>query len=195
MRRLIVAAIIVLATIFVFVQSGPHLIVDHPEKSDAILILGGDHNDVRYWRGLELLRAGYGRQMILDESAETIFGRTHPELAAEFVAQTAGEQAPNIHVCAIREDSTLAETADAERCLTQLQPPPYSVLIVTSEYHTRRAFSIFRKQLPQYHWSVTAAYDDYFFGLPWWKRREWAKTNLMEWQKVLWWELWERWQN
>ncbi len=195
MKRVLVAAVIVLATIFLFVQSGPPLIVDHPEKSDAILVLGGDHNDVRYWRGLELLRAGYGGQMILDESAETMFGRTYPDLAADFVARTAGEQAPNIHVCAIQQDSTLAETADAAMCLAQLQPPPHAVLLVTSDYHTRRAFSIFRKRLPQYHWSVTAAYDDYFFGLPWWKRREWAKTNLTEWQKVLWWELWEHWRN
>ena len=113
-----------LAAIFLIVQSGSHLIVDHPERSDAILVLGGDRNDVRYWRGLELLRAGYGRQMILDEGAERIFGRTYAEHAAEFVARTAGEQAPSINVCAIQEDSTVGETDDAGRCLAQLQPPP-----------------------------------------------------------------------
>jgi uncharacterized SAM-binding protein YcdF (DUF218 family) len=144
---------------------------------------------------LELLRAGYGHQLILDEGAERMFGRTYAEHAAEFAARTAGEQASNISVCVIQEDSTLQETADAARCLAQLQPPPRTVLIVTNDYHTRRAFSIFRKRLPQYHWSVATAHDDYVFGLPWWKKREWAKTNLTEWQKLLWWQLWERWRS
>ena len=71
---------------------------------------------------------------------------------------------------------------------------PRTVLIVTNDFHTRRVFSIFRRRLPQYHWSVAAAHDDYFFGLPWWHKREWAKTNLTEWEKLLWWELWESWQ-
>ena len=194
MKRLIIAAVIVVAAISLIVQSGSYLTVDSPEKSDAIVVLAGDRNDVRYWRGLELLRAGYGRQMILDAGAEHIFGRTYAELAADFAARTAGEQAANIRVCVITEDSTLRETADAVRCLAQLQPPPRTVLIVTNDYHTRRAFSIFRKRLPQYHWSVAAARDDYLFGLPWWQKREWAKTNLTEWEKLLWWELWERWR-
>ena len=62
-----------------------------------------------------------------------------------------GEQAPNISVCVIQEDSTLRETAEAAKCLAQLQPPPRTVLIVTNDFHTRRAFSIFRKRLPQYY--------------------------------------------
>ena len=168
--------------------------VDVPEKSDAIVVLAGHHNDVRCWKGLELLRAGYGRHMILDEGAMRMFGRTLAEHAADFVARTAGEQTPNISVCVIQEDSTLQETADAARCLAQLDSLPRSVLIVTHDFHTRRALSIFRKRLPQYHWSVAAAHDDYFFGLPWWKNREWAKTNLTEWQKLLWWKLIEQWK-
>ena len=204
MKRLIIAAVILMAAIFLILQSGTHLTVDSPEKSDAIVVLAGDRNDVRYWRGLELLRAGYGRWMILDASAdrkfgrtyaERQFGRTYAERAADLVAWTAGEQASNISVCGIKAHSTLQESADAARCLAQLQPPPRTVLIVTSDYHTRRAFSIFGKRLPQYHWSVAAARDNYLFGLPWWKKREWAETNLTEWQKLLWWELWKRWQS
>jgi uncharacterized SAM-binding protein YcdF (DUF218 family) len=194
MKRLVIAAVIVMATIFLIVESGAHLIVDSPEKSDAIVVLAGDRNDVRYWRGLELLRAGYGHQMILDESAERIFGRTYAEHAADYAARTAGEQAPNISVCVIQEDSTPQETADTASCLAQLHPPPRTVLIVTNDYHTRRAFSVFRKRLPRYQWSVAAAHDNHFFGLPWWNNREWAKTNLTEWQKLLWWKMIDQWK-
>ena len=38
------------------------------------------------------------------------------------------------------------------------------------------------------------ARNDFLFGLPWWKDREWAKTYLTEVQKLLWWELWDRWR-
>ena len=194
MRRLIIAAIIVMAAIPLIVKSGSYLTVDSPEKSDAIIVLAGDRNDVRYWRGLELLRAGYGRRMILDEGAERLFGRTYAEHAADFVTRTAGDQAANISVCAIAEDSTLWETVDVAKCLGKLQPPPRTVLIITNDYHTRRAFSVFRKRLPQYQWSVAAAHDNYLFGLPWWKNREWAKTNFTEWQKLLWWKMIEQWK-
>ncbi len=193
MKRLIVVVVIAACAIFFVVRSGAYLIVDRPEKSDVIVVLGGDHNDVRYWRGIELLRAGYAHRMIIDAGAERVFGRTYAAHAADFAARTSGELAPQISVCTIAYDSTLLEADDVAGCLARLQPPPHSGLIVTSDYHTRRALSIFGKRLPQYGWSVAAARDDYFFGQPWWKKREWAKINLTEWQKLLWWEMWERW--
>jgi uncharacterized SAM-binding protein YcdF (DUF218 family) len=193
MKRLVAGVIITAAIIFLVIRSGAYLVVDRPEKSDVIVVLGGDRNDVRYWRGIQLLRAGYGHRMIIDAGTELMYGRTYAEHAAEFAARTAGELAPEISVCTIKYDSTLLEAGDLAGCLAQVQPAPRTALIVTSDYHTRRALSIISKRLPQYHWSVAAARDDYVFGQPWWTRREWAKINLTEWQKILWWEMWERW--
>lgn len=195
MKRPIIAAVIAAAAIFLIVQSGAYLVVDHPEKSDAIVVLAGDRNDVRYWRGMELLRAGYGNQMILDAATERMYGRTYAEYAAEFAVRTSGKLAPQISVCTINYDSTLLEAADVAGCLARLQPPPRAAVLVTSDFHTRRALSTFGKRLPQYHWSVAAAHDEHLFGQPWWKRREWAKINITEWQKLLFWELWERWRS
>ena len=131
--------------------------------------------------------------MILDASTERMYGRTYAEHAADFVVRTSGELAPHISVCTVKYDSTVLETTDVAGCLAWLRPLPHSALLITSDFHTRRALSIFGKRLPQYHWSATSAHDDYFFGHPWWKKREWAKINITEWQKLLWWELWERW--
>jgi uncharacterized SAM-binding protein YcdF (DUF218 family) len=195
MKRHIVGAIIAAGAILLMVQSGAYLVVDHPEKSDAIIVLAGDRNDTRYWRGIDMLRAGYGRQMIVDASTERMYGRTNAEHAADFVARTSGELAPQISVCTVKNDSTVLETTDVAGCLARLQPLPHKALLITSDFHTRRAVSIFGKRLPQYHWSVAAAHDDSFFGQPWWKKREWAKINITEWQKLLWWELWERWRS
>jgi uncharacterized SAM-binding protein YcdF (DUF218 family) len=66
--------------------------------------------------------------------------------------------------------------------------------LVTSDYHTRRAISIFRHMVLGYGYSVAAAFDSREFGVRWWEHREWAKTNLGEWTKLVWWELVDRWR-
>jgi hypothetical protein len=78
MKRLVIPAVIVMAVIPLIVQSGSYLTIDSPEKSDAIIVLAGDRNDVRYWRGLELLRAGFGRQMIKRQTSSCVSSRKTP---------------------------------------------------------------------------------------------------------------------
>ena len=65
---------------------------------------------------------------------------------------------------------------------------------VTSDFHTRRALSIFTSEVPSHTYSVAAAYDPREFGVQWWRRREWAKTNFYEWMRLGWWELIDRWR-
>jgi len=170
---------------------GRMLVVNQPEKSDAIVVLAGDSNDVRYRRGMQLLRQGYAQNLLLDASEDfTHYGETVAQAAARFVATSAGDMAGRAHVCPVRGDSTVEEARHVGACLEKLSPR--SVLLVTSDYHTRRALGIFRRRLPQYRWSVAAASDPYFFGDRWWKKREWAKTTFTEWQKLIWWRVVER---
>lgn len=195
MKFLIVLAVLVLALCaFIFLQSGKFLIVNNPEKSDAIIVLGGDSADQRYWRGMELLRAGYARHMFVDVTNGIAYGHPFVDLAKDYIANTAAANAPQVSVCRIVGDSTKVEAQQVNACLQTMQPPPQSVILATDEYHTRRALSIFKTELPQYRWSAAAAKAEFLFGLPWWKNREWAKTYLTEWEKLLWWELVDRWQ-
>ncbi len=191
---LILVVIVVLIGAVWFFQPGGYLIVNNPEKSDAIVVLAGDQADNRYWRGLELLRAGYGQHLLVDAGTGSVYGRPYTDLAANYIAQTAGASASQVSVCPVAGDSTKVEAPQVNKCLLKLQPAPHSVLLVTDNYHTRRAYSIFRDVLPQYHWRVAAASNDFFFGVPWWKHREWAKTYLTEWEKLVYWELWDRWR-
>jgi uncharacterized SAM-binding protein YcdF (DUF218 family) len=66
-------------------------------------------------------------------------------------------------------------------------------MLVTSDYHTRRAVSVFTDRLASYRWYVAPARDPSQFGVQWWKHREWAKNGVREWQKMVWWEAVERW--
>jgi len=179
---------------WILFHAGDYLVVNQPERSDAIVVLAGDHNDQRYWRGLELLREGYGQQMFVDATADRVYGRSYAEYAADFVARSARDQSSKIRICTITNDSTVQEAADVRRCLGQTQPTPESALLVTNDYHTRRALAILTARVPQYHWSSAAVDDKDLFGRPWWHNREWAKTFVYEWEKLLWWRLFESWQ-
>ena len=191
--KLLLSVCVLVLAIFAFLHAGSYLVIEHPEKSDAIVALGGDHDDLRYWRGLQLLRNGYGSHMLLDVPEQRLYGKTLAQYATDFVAQSAGAQQSQIVICSVTNDSTVQETTDIQRCLAGINPAPRSILIVTGDFHTRRALSILRARLPQYHWSVTAVRDPYMFGEAWWKHREWAKICVWEWEKFLWWKLFESW--
>src|SRR6476469_8154861 len=186
--------LLMLVAFLVFARfAGSMLIRDHPEKSDVIVVLAGDSQDERYRRGMELLRAGYGRHLFLDASSDSrYFGHTPAEYAVAFLRQDAKEMAAQVSVCAFEDDSTLTETGYVGKCVEPFHPT--SILLVTSDWHTARARSVFQRRLPQYHWSVAAAKDSRLFGTHWWRRREWAKTTFMEWLKVIWWNGIDRWR-
>src|SRR5437868_2267717 len=183
-RMKIFVVVLVLAALLLglFRFSGEYLIVDHPQKSDIIVVLAGDLNDVRYHRGMELLRNGYGHALLLDASEDfTRYGKTYAAAAADFVRTDAGPIAGRVHVCPIRGDSTAGEAPFVANCLVPYHP--HTVLLVTSDYHTRRAFSIFRRKLPQYRWFAAAAVDDTMFQPKCWRTRQSAKVTLLEWEK------------
>jgi DUF218 domain-containing protein len=193
-KPLTIAAIVFLVCALLFLQPGGYLIVNSPQKSDAIVVLWGDQATARYLHALELLRSGYGQHLVVDAHAGQIYGQSIAALATDFVARTAGENASQVSLCIIGGESTKEEAREVEQCLERLQPAPHSAILVTDDYHTRRALSIFRQRLPQYRWTAAANHDDSVFGQPWWKNREWAKTYLTECEKLVWWELWDRWQ-
>jgi uncharacterized SAM-binding protein YcdF (DUF218 family) len=183
-----VLAIIVFALLVT--HAARWLVIDDPQKADAILVLGGETN-YRPARGLELLSLGYASRLVLDVPArDRVYQWTATELAEQWVKSL--PQAPQITVCPVRGLSTSDEAREADACLKPLGV--HSVLLVTSDFHCRRALSIFRRQFPGLNVSVAAVYDPTEFGFPWWKHREWAKNTLYEWMRLFWWDLIDRWR-
>ncbi|MBV8051601.1 MAG: YdcF family protein [Acidobacteriaceae bacterium] len=187
LSRVTAIAVILLAVLCL--TSGSFLIINQPRHADVIVVLAGEE-DLRPALGLELLNQNFAPRLLLDVSVDgTIYGRSSLELAREYL-----QSQPHVGeatTCSINGLSTKAETEDVKRCLEPLKV--HTVLLVTSEYHTRRALSIFRKMCPQYEFSVAAAFDNRQFGTRWWRRRQWAKMNLGEWLRLLWWEAVDRW--
>ena len=101
-------------------------------------------------------------------------------------------QASSVSVCPTEGLSTKDESKDFEKCLQG--EPVKSVLIVTSDFHTRRALDIFRRELPGRDYSAAAVRDDTQFGTRWWRHRQWAKTLVDEWMRLIWWKVVDQWR-
>ena len=181
-------AIAALALLFA-TNAGRILVVNDPQKSDAIVALAGE-TEYRPRLGLELMDRGYARTLVVDVPAEQeIYQYTQVQLAKNYFGSL--PQATSIRICPIYGLSTRDESHDVEKCLT---PDERRILIVTSDYHTRRALSIFRHQLRGRSFSVAAAHDPREYGVEWWRHREWSKTCVGEWMKMLWWNGIDRWR-
>jgi len=193
MRLAIIALVVGLAVVPLGWTAGAYLVLDSPKSEDAIVVLGGDQNDCRYYRALQMLNDENRRFLFVDSNVDmVIFGRTLAAQEEEFIRRSAGTHIDHVRVCPIQGDSTQEETTYVQRCLEDRGLN--SVVLVTSDFHTRRALSIFQRRLPQYHWSVAAARDQTRFGKKWWRQREWAKTTVLEWLKLIWWETIDRWR-
>jgi DUF218 domain len=171
------------------------LLVDDPQKADAIVILAGETR-LRPALGLELLRQGMAPHLFLDVVVfDEIYNQPLTSLADGYLHSVPQGSLPpksDAAVCPIRGFSTKAEAGDVRKCLQQVGA--HKVLLVTSDAHTRRALLIFRHELPEYEFSIAAARNPEQFGFNWWMHREWAKSTVDEWTKLLWFEGVDRWR-
>jgi uncharacterized SAM-binding protein YcdF (DUF218 family) len=174
-------------------QAGSWLVVDQPQPADVIVVLAGE-TEQRPAKGLEMLARGLAPRMVLDAPAGThLYRWSRLELAQQYVNGL--PEAARLSTCPIVGLSTRDEARDAGRCLAALGGTlpgggaygVHRVLLVTSDYHTRRALAIFRRELPSIEFSAAAAYDPGQYGVKWWQHRQWAKTAFDEWVRVVWW--------
>jgi len=194
MRLAIIAVVVALVVVLLGRTAGAYLVLDIPGRGDAVVVLGGDQNDCRYYRALQVLSNENSPLLFVDSNTDRVaFGRTLAAQEEEFIRRSAGTLIDRVRVCPIQGDSTDEEAEYVQRCLGDRGLN--SVVLVTSDFHTRRALSIFRRRLPLYHWSVVAARDQTRFGEKWWRQREWAKTTVLEWVKLIWWETIDRWRD
>jgi hypothetical protein len=190
-RFVFISGCLVVLAAIVFWNAARWLVVDAAARSDVILILDGSI-DGHFARGLGLFQEGYGKQIVVTEDVDQlVFGRTRADLANQFIRDRVASLANRIDVCPTRGD--LRESVvQVIRCIPNVGVQ--RILLVTSDYETRRTLSIFNRLVPRYHWSVSAAEDPSQFGYKWWRHRQWAKRMVVGWNDLLWWNCVERWQ-
>lgn len=158
-----------------------------------MVVLAGDGGDFRLLHAVDLLRRGYAKELVIDETSYVKYGQPMYAYAQQYVDRLAPELRAHVHVCPFEGNATQLELREIAPCLRAASPGATSALLVTSAFHTRRALSVAEHVLPQYGWTVSATAEP-SFGVDWWKNREWAKTCLTEWQKMVWWHLVGKWR-
>jgi hypothetical protein len=193
LKRLILFAIVlVIAGVCVVLLShaGSFLVVDNPQRSDAVVVLEDSDDTPGHNRALDLQRDGYASHVLLNAGVNrVIFGRTEADLAQDYLKRS-GQH--DTEICPTMGFTVFAEVADVQRCLQRIGAT--SAILMTSDFETRRTLDIFQKRLPQYRWSVAAASTPYHFAEAYWKHRGWAKTVFQEWEQYLWWKLVGQWK-
>ncbi len=157
------------------VKAGP------PQKDDVAFVLAGDPSGNRILKAAELARKGYVPKVIVSGPAGQ-YGWYECDLAIPF-AERAGFPASYFVHFEHHGQSTMEEARLAIMELRRMGVK--RVMIVTSDYHTRRTGKIFRALAPDLTFDVVAAPDVNFSAGGWWHLREGRKTFVLEWTKTV----------
>ncbi len=143
-------------------------------------MLGGDDFGTRIVKGAELAQAGYVPYVIA--SYPLIAGTPECQSTIGY-AESKGFPAALFRALPSHSDSTRSETAFVGKYLRE--KGIHNILLVTSNYHTRRAARLMRTQNPGLQVTVIAAPDPFFTPATWWQTRSGQKTFVLEWAKTV----------
>ena len=146
-----------------------------------IVVLAGDFGGNRIQTAGDLVRQGFAPKALVSGPSGA-YGLHESDLAIQFAVR---HGYPESYFIALPNDarSTKSEADDVLAALNKWHA--HSIDIVTSNYHTRRAGSIFRAKAPNLEIHMVAAPDVYFTPDGWWKSRDAQKTFLLEWTKTV----------
>lgn len=152
-----------------------------PCQADRVVVLAGDWSGGRILKGAELVRAGYAPKAVVS-GPFALYGTNEAELAIRY-AGTRGF--PPALFVPLHHNSY--NTQDEVRAIAhQLrQQGVRRILLVTSDFHTRRAGRLMRETAPDLLACVVAAPDGFYRPDRWWDNRESQKRFLYEWIKTV----------
>jgi uncharacterized SAM-binding protein YcdF (DUF218 family) len=153
-----------------------------PEKADAVLVLAGDNRGARITRAAELVRAGYAPVALISGPME-IYGVNEADLAIQYAVR---HGAPAAYFEPVYRPA-LSTLDEAHGFAIEIRERKmHKILLVTSDYHTRRAVSIFRRILGRdIAVQPVSAPDRYFHAETWWQNREGQKIVFYEYAKTV----------
>jgi len=154
---------------------------DPPQKADAALVLAGDGWGYRILSAAQLARDGYIPKVLVS-GPDGAYGLHECDLAIPFAVKQGYPESYFVHM----EHSGRSTREEAQAILPEIRRMGIKrMIIVTSNFHTRRARTIFQKLAPDLTVLMVAAPDKYFTADGWWRNREGQKTFLVEWEKTV----------
>jgi len=157
---------------------------DGPAKADIGVVLGGDYWGDRIETAARLIRQGYIPQALIS-GPPGFYGMHECDLAIPFVVRQGYPERDFIPL----PHNALSTREEAAVLLPELRRRKVaSYLLITSDFHTRRAARTFRHEgrLLGYEPSmrVVTAPDALFRIDRWWQTREGQKAVFFEWAKT-----------
>jgi hypothetical protein len=140
----------------------------------------------RFDTAMSLLKEGRVDLVMVSVGRVSVWGKWFPDMVEDYVKGTYGQEvASRVVLCQMNTDSTQEEALALRGCLRERGWR--SVLVVTSDYQTRRTRHIWRKAYDSsYAISVYGVKDGDFDVEGWWRSRRYAKTWLLETTKIFW---------
>jgi len=165
----------------IFTALGDYLVkAGPPQKADIVLVLAGDSTGNRILKAAELVREGYAPKVVVSGPGEQ-YDLHECDLEIPFAVRRGYPESYFLHY----EMEAHSTKEEAEVDVPELRRlGAKTVLLVTSDFHTRRATKIFRRTAPDLTFYPVAAPTLYFDG-GWWKNREGQKTFANEWMKTV----------
>ena len=173
------------------------LIATHPPpgRVDAAIVLQGSiaAEKARIAGAIDLLQHGVADRALLSVPKESYWGQSIPPIARSYLERDFGHDlSARVEFCETDAsvDSTREEAQSVSSCIRDHHWQ--SIVIVTSNYHTRRAGMIWRKMANKMGKSdpktriFVLGVTDPEFQQPWWHHRQSAKVWLMETTKLVW---------
>jgi uncharacterized SAM-binding protein YcdF (DUF218 family) len=152
-----------------------------PEKADIAVVLAGDFSGSRILTAAALERRGYVPLVLVSGPAGE-YGQHECDLAIPFAVKRGYPESYFAHA----EYDAKSTGEEAAAIVPELRRRNvHKLLLVTSNYHTRRASAVYRKAAPDLTVITVAAPDDDFSPDGWWHTREGRKTFLTEWEKTV----------
>ncbi|HKW96942.1 MAG TPA: YdcF family protein [Bryobacteraceae bacterium] len=154
---------------------------DQPFHAGLIVAIAGDPYGHRILKAAELVKQGYAPQ-ILVSGAPGFYDLHENDLAIPFAVRR-GYPAqwfiPFPHEAHSTDEEAQAIIPELRRRGVR------RVILVTSDYHSRRALRTFRKYGPDIDMRMVAVPDPHFNPHGWWRSREGRKIFFLEWSKTL----------
>lgn len=166
----------------VMTAMGSYLVrAEAPRKAELAVVLAGGANGQRILRAGQLVKDGYA-PIVLVSGPDGVYGLHECDLAIPYAVKHGYPESYFAHF----EHSVRSTAEEADSIAVELRRRGVkSVLLVTSNYHTRRAANIFRERAPEIEIIPVEAPDENFTANGWWHSREGQKTFLYEWEKTV----------
>ena len=165
----------------VLVWLGDLLVVSDPlEKADVIYVLAGDFFGARVLFGAELGARGYAKQVVL--SGGPYGNQYEGDMAVDYAVE---HGYPRNLFCAVRLG--VPSTMDEARAIGPIfqRMGAKRIILVTSNFHSRRTALVFRLLLPNLRFAVVGTPEKDFDPSSWWKNDHARSLFFSEYKKLI----------